>query len=125
MQALIDVFWKATESNDARRTAFEQLVKEKRWDLVDGLYVYLWRANWNIDPADTRYNMEFRKHILCDPVVMTGLHAHFVERNRNRRNEKERLPEAENLRDRLIQAWGSESSAPDEFQQVILKLAAA
>ena len=60
MQAYINIFWDGNESNDKRLDVFNQIIVNEDWILIRSLYFYLWRANFNTEPNNSRYNKDLR-----------------------------------------------------------------
>lgn len=105
MQPIINIFWGANENNETWKAAFDAIVAGLDWDLVERLYMYLWRSNWNLNPNDQRHNMQLKQQILFDARIVNELKKRY------------------DMKNRLMRAWSVGSTlAPDEFQYSVLIL---
>ena len=100
IQNLVDTFWDRDLLLDERIYAFESIKINERWDIIQDLFMYLWRNNFN---EDMEKDMELRKIILLDPILIHELSVRY------------------NMKDRLRKAWYHNNDAHlSEFQEQVL-----
>lgn len=108
MQARIRIFWES-EDDQARFSAFYGISEAGYWDVIERLYTYLWRANFDEDPSDRRYATNLREKILFDSRIVDGLKTWSAAAAAADQPENAHLYLMKN---RLMRCWRIETNKP-------------